>query len=478
MNINVWSGFSKRINSTKQPTGGTQKTVYLKEETDIESPTFILDSLDFSINYVEAFGHYYFAHCRNLDGHRTEIICDIDLMATYKTNISGYTGFVEYAASSSNVLITDPRNKPTYDLVGAQTLFNVAWDIDTGDGVYIVGVISSAAGAVGTTDYYAMSKAQLIAFCNEVFSSNVITDLINDFQGVQNSFVSCIWLPFTVSFVTSNFTTGSTDQIEIGRKTLTSVGYKIRSRKKSSYISGSLSWPVGYTTKTYLHHAPYSTGVLYLPFVGCVDLDLDILGTDDSLGITYDLDVLTGDIIYHLNDAAFSGFTANMATYSGNCATKVPVSGASVDGIGVGAGVMGVIGGIAAVAIAAANPGAGAAVEAAAKKGISAGLAAAAAGAAAAARSMILHTQTNGAMSSAIGALSFSTAKAVIFMSVPAETNLTAYRAEQGMPYFKTVTLSSLSGFIKCSDASVDCAADEAEKQTINGYLNSGFYLE
>ena len=60
MNINVWSNFTKRRNSTAQPTGGTQKTVYLKEQTSIEHPSFILAEPLANYNYVQAFGNYYF----------------------------------------------------------------------------------------------------------------------------------------------------------------------------------------------------------------------------------------------------------------------------------------------------------------------------------------------------------------------------------------------------------------------------------
>ena len=50
MNIKVWSNFSKRKNSTKQPTGGSTITVTLKDQCSILSPVFILSTLDFTIS--------------------------------------------------------------------------------------------------------------------------------------------------------------------------------------------------------------------------------------------------------------------------------------------------------------------------------------------------------------------------------------------------------------------------------------------
>ena len=43
MTITYWTNFSKRINSTKQPTGGTNiTTVALKTPCSVETPVFIL----------------------------------------------------------------------------------------------------------------------------------------------------------------------------------------------------------------------------------------------------------------------------------------------------------------------------------------------------------------------------------------------------------------------------------------------------
>ena len=61
MTITVWSGFSKRRNSTKQPSAtGTIITANLKENCSIESPVFILQGNQFNIDYVQAFGAYFY----------------------------------------------------------------------------------------------------------------------------------------------------------------------------------------------------------------------------------------------------------------------------------------------------------------------------------------------------------------------------------------------------------------------------------
>ena len=51
--------------------------------------------------------------------------------------------------------------------------------------------------------------------------------------------------------------------------------------------------------------------------------------------------------------------------------------------------------------------------------------------------------------------------------------------AREGRPVMKLTTLSTLNGmYIKCSDASVPIAGMGSEKDAVNDFLNSGFYLE
>ena len=466
MNIKVWSNFSKRKNSTKQPTGGSTITVTLKDQCSILSPVFILNTLDFTINYVEAFGHYYFADVTNLDGNRSEISCTLDYLATFKSQISAYTGFVEYAASSSNVTITDPRNTPTGLITAKATTFTMTSTnaFNTGSGCYVLGLISvTARGDTGLLDYYCLTPGQMMSFCAEINNSSIWSQIQNQFSGTMDCIVSCIWLPF------ANVGTG-TYVIHVGNTSLPGVGGDIS--KVTDRINvlqtglTTIDFPTGAggagSAMNYTDKAPYTTGELYLPFIGFVELDMDILAFSKNLQIDGWVDVVTGDIVYRLS---YGGL--HTASYSGNLATKVPVTGASYDGIGVASGVMTALGGVAAASVAALSG--GSALPA---------LAAAGAGAVHAATSSKIHTMINGNTSSAVGAQMGTTPYAIIWRNHPAYDTLTDPKTELGMPYYQTVTLSGLSGYIKCRDASVEIPGDGSEQDAVNSYLNSGFYLE
>ena len=467
MQIKTWTNFSKRVNSTKQPAdaSATIVDVALKDMCDILAPSFILNSTNFEINYVQAFGNYYFAQCFNLDGHRTEIKCSLDHLATFKTQIGSYNGLIEYCSASSDVTITDPRNAPTSLINATATSFSISGAAFNTVGGYILGVLSdNVTGSVGVIDYYTMTQVQMKAFCQELYSQGFIQQLLDQaFYSAIESFVSCIWLPMT------GIGGGSTN-IHIGRETMNAQGGHISDRIVS-FSSGlttlnfsSHSGGAG-SSMTYLEKAPYCTGILYLPFIGFVPIDMDIAAFTKSIALDGYIDILTGDIVYNVKYGAY-----RVSTYNGNLATKIPISAASYDAVGTATGAMATIGGIGAALIGG--------IKGAGAKMVLGGLGAAAGGALSGVKSSELHTMINGGNSSAIGANLGTSPYAIIFQNEPEETNLLAYQAKHGMPYYKIGTVSACGGFVQCADASVSIPGDGAEQDVVNNYLNSGIYYE
>lgn len=468
MNITVYSGFSKRINSTKQPTGGTPiSNVYLKEATDIIHPSFIISGINMTINYVQAFGNFYYAEAKCLDANRTELVCELDHMATFKTQVGSYTGLIEYCSTSSDVTITDPRNSPT-GLVDF-TITNVPFTADpfSTTGCYILTVLNDKAnGECGCTTYYALLPAQLQDLSHELYDSSWWTQTIDQFQGVHDGLVSCIWIPVDISKIS-----GASEKIAIGSDVMTTaMGKKISNRLLHR---GTGAVTINYSTysgtagpgMTYLEKSPYCTGVLYLPFVGYVPLSIDIAAYTKSITLHSIIDVITGDIAYQLDYAGYA-----IESYSGSIATKMPISSATYDGVGIAGGIMTSIGGAIGTVVSAAAGNIPAMLGAA---GVAIGGAASAT-----AKSIELHTQINGTNSSAIGANLGTNPYIIMMQNTPENTSLLSYQAEQGMPYFKVGTVSALGGYVKCANASVSIPGNGAEQETVNGYMNGGFYYE
>lgn len=483
MQITVYKNFNKRINSTKSPaSGGTTLNVVIKDYSNIETPSFTLtvSNIDqnsgfLDVNYVEAFGRKYFATCNVETSTSFSIDCTLDHLATFKSNVAGYTGLVNYTSASSNVFITDPRNKPTLEYQKSVT--NMSWVSDpfasiapsAMNGCYILSVISDEGGGVsGPNQYYVLDSMSLSGFMHNLCDSNLWDAIKNKFNNVVDSLVSCMWLPINYSAVpgvgVTYISVGGTHINPGGAAKI--VTNRIVELRTANTLITYPEWPdIGSIYRTYLAKAPYLTAEIYLPFIGWVPLSDDLISYQNSVVIYGTIDCLTGDIVYELQ----SGGTT-VSSYNGCCGTKIPISATSYDGFGITTGALTVIGGLAATAVALATGGAATAVMG--------GAAAAVAGSAATLRSCSINTMINGGNSSAIAATIGVYPQIVLVASKPIETDLLAYQDEQGMPYFKTATLSSLSGYIQCADASVSIPGNGSEQSVVNGYLNSGFYLE
>ena len=113
MQVTFYSSFSKKINSTKVPSGtgteaGTTKTVVLKNPTSVLSPVFILTGYDLSYNFVKWGSRYYFVNdIIIVHNDVAEYHCSTDVLATYKTVIGASTQYVTRAASAAVSAIND-----------------------------------------------------------------------------------------------------------------------------------------------------------------------------------------------------------------------------------------------------------------------------------------------------------------------------------------------------------------------------------
>ena len=54
----------------------------------------------------------------------------------------------------------------------------------------------------------------------------------------------------------------------------------------------------------------------------------------------------------------------------------------------------------------------------------------------------------------------------------------TAIRTAEGLPLYRTVSLSSLSGYCRCEGASVEMGGLDRFKEEVNMFLNTGFFIE
>lgn len=460
--INTWSGFPKKFNSTKRPdpNAATAHTVTLKNQTNIKKPTFLMGTTDFSINYVQAFGNYYWCDVVNIDGHNSELVCTLDRGATYKTQIGAYNAYVEYAASApaGYIYIDDPRNTPTADVKNGRSSTDPGWTVSN-SGCYLLGMANAVSiGNCGAPSYYIMNASELSAVTAAIFDPNFITNIKNQFNGVFDSIISCIWLPFNSAFVAGN---GSASvPVYAGNQDL-GVGSMsfLTNRVWHNRVYVSIPNPLGYSG-TYVNSNKYFTATIFLPGVGVCPLTYDIY-KDSATGVTVDiyLDFVTGDVVYYLSTASPGG-SGESQSFAGNVAAKVPVVGSSYDGIGVAMGVMST-----------------------ARSVASGDIFGAAEGVAGIAKSLSVDNIVVGANSSPLSLIHNKNISIDVHVQTPlhgatSAAELEAFRTDNGMPYFNRATISSLSGYIKCRNASVSIPGDGEEQGAINAMLNTGIFYE
>jgi len=464
MNIKYWTSFSKKKNSTKQPSSGTDATVYLKEPCGIVSPVFVCHSIPESVKYIQAWGRYYFVSEVTHKGSDIEISCVSDPMATFKSNIASLYADVEYTSASTNTDITDPRNRPTNNVSSTvTTLLDLGSYGFTLSGGYILGIVSNQG-----FNYYYLTQAMFDTMCNNLLDLDSINNINNTFFDVANCIVSCTWTPYTPDY-------GALTALTIGHGTgITSLGigngYKLTQRTELiTPTASAISFPSdqwGYDF-SYLDVEPYTQGTLYLPFVGLVPLDLDVVAQNKSILFNIALDQIACEIAYKIMRP--SGEV--IATYQGAYGSTVPIAaqGSSTD-IKQSLAPFIALGG-AASAVAGAATGN--------YRMAAGGLGAELGALGLSLKAPQLHTQVNGSLSSTVASRLGLAIRATVVTKIPTEISIdSAFKAVSGMPYFKGATISSLSGYIKCNGASIDISGFDSDRDTINGYLNSGFYYE
>ena len=463
MNIKYWTNFSKRKNSTKQPTGGTQLTVTLKEGTSIEKPVFLLTGDLFSCNYIEAFSHYYFVDdIKSIRNGLTEISCSMDVLATFKTQIGSYNALIERSASFYDDMYSDPAVSIKNAVVLSEAEVNTT-TLFSASGWFLVSVLNNVGSGTGFTVQYFIDSTnlkKLAQYINTDWGSGASITTVLDwlqatFLRTADCIIDCIWLPINSSKFTGYC--DSLADITVGVDTISGCqGYKLKT-PHVAMESFTITLPHNYTD--FRKYGPYTQGYLYLPGYGIVNFNpLDI--EDDIMKLAFLFDVSTGDVAVFM-----SGNDADniIASYTYNVGVQCPVGK-------VGADVTGFM--TSGLTTAAAIAGA---MLAPAKFQAVSGFAAAASG-------INTLSSMTGVTASVHGSKGGRAIIQELDIHVIIESKVTQDPAslanETGRPCMSQHAINTCSGYVKCVNASVDIPGMSEEKTQVNDFLNDGFYYE
>lgn len=455
MKIKYWKNFSKRRNSTKQPAAisATEIDVDLLEPCSTETPDFILDIVDTAINYVQAFGHYYYVTDRIiLDGPRMQIACAIDEIASAKSDILAGKAFVK---RSSSLFKTALRDDMVSVVANATKTFKGSSTIPfSTTGCYILNVVSNTADN-GATCAYIISQSNLALFTdwlnhdieNEPWYANFLTWATVNIGNIFNAIMGCKWIPIDYDTIKTDLNVAET-YIHVAQ--WDSVAYGIKLPDKIYKHVSSIDISDVFRPTDFRKCSPYSSYEIFLPFYGMLSLDATKL--DSTFTVEIHLDPRTGDMMY-------IGFASEcvLFTVTASCASDIPIAKTellSSNTMNVVSGVGGVLtesGGI--TSIASALTGARSII------------------------SSIISPSAN--VRGSIGGKAMADEVNIYVVAVNLETTEPVdLEATYGRPLEECVALSGLSGYVQTYHASISTHLTPNETAAVNAALDSGIYLE
>lgn len=457
MTLKTWS-FAKKKNSTAQPTGsGRDYSVYMKENTSIENPVFILGTgIDADINMCQWAGKYYFIDDSELlSKDQIALHCSTDVLATHKTAIGNYTCHVSRCASSTyfDNMIYDSAVSQSQEIIAERS--EISQMFTTGhisqDGTFLLKVVGAYGSNTAGIAMYVLTKAELEEVLDFMFTDGTYPDILTDslVKSFFNPFqyiVGLYWFPFSKSAY-GNLDVGAVKfgWWETNRQTYSIV------HNQTINAGGNVTIPSYYYNDFRSYHNGFTQMTLSIPSVGVINLDPSLLsraGMNLSIGLTVDL--ATGNTLANVwrSDLTLSDL---IASYHGKMGCSIPVGQV--------------------------NGEAGSLISSAAQVGIGVATKNAASGVSGALGVIGSYNPP----SSVLG--NFGGRESVAYQS-QAILSMRTYRSGElltdvyGRPCHKNLRLGLLSGFIQCQGASIALPAPDSEIDKVNTYLNTGFYYE
>lgn len=471
---------NKRINSTKLPTLEDlliSGEVVLKQATSVDKPIFIMacgadDMAKARIcNYVEFQGNYFWiTSIVQLNNTHIEISCEVDVLATFKTEILQTKAYVLYSDSAGRTDLIDNRNVRTINWKYRKTVREKVSMFTKGESCYIVEVINGYPSTkLSTSTFYLMASSQMEALMSSLYGSNDFFDnIIKSIQNPSNLMVKAIWYPFGIGEFQGAFT-GQEETVRVGNYEAGANGYRIQNIDFSStaeLIHIDLS---GILQDNYAYDESNCTLKCTLPFYGMIELPVSTTlkaGTREFF-IRITLDILSGTLMYEiLGSAGEAGYRTRVYKTSFGC--TVPLGYQSYNPLQFIGAVTGAVGGVAAATMA--------------PEAVAGGMIASAAGFGASnIISSVSSLQKDNGVIGTIGSrvdMGWANDITVEVLTAELSESVTAKKEVLGLPCCSTVELSTLTGYCQCSNASVSAIAMPEEITKINNYLNGGVYIE
>ena len=456
MKIKVYENFSKRINSTLRPSSsaGMEIDVVLKDDCTIENPVFILSGTNYAINYISAFGKYYFVDkITIINSSMCEYSCVEDVLATAKSQIASTTALILRSTSNYNGELRD-------DLVStyatrkstSHTAFAMPFD---SEGCFILSVVNDKSSSTGYVANYVIAASGFQALAKWLSGNGTdyggdTFDMVSDYLIAQfGDCFECVrgvrWIP--IPYATAKGY-GNGQIIRVGKYNADAYGYLLNTNAllhDSTSIDLSDVIPGDFRCG-----APYTSVDVYLPFYGLVPLNPADCRT--SVQVEYNIDLCACDCHVTFYSTG-TNHEKMLASVHYDLGVDTPIAQVGRNAVAVTSAAVNTIG-----AIATQNP----------LSLIDAGV------------GLISSVASNGvSQKGALSGKSLSNIVEIIaYVTVVDTTEPDDLLNRYGRPCMEVLTIGNLSGYVQTSGASVATGLTQGETSKINGMLNEGIYYE
>lgn len=468
MNITFYT-FSKKQNSTARPSGGTAFDVILKEGCSVQQPSIQLkyagvsNPSAYNYAYIPSFSRYYWVTDWFYADRQWTASLRVDVLATYKTQIGGSTQYVTRAASQYDGTIIDmfypAKESPTIISDGA-----AFWATPGAAAEQTFCVCTAGRG--GFMDYYLLNGTALEALGQDIFAVDRYDDdfdptsvftpaVMKAITDPEESVCSITYLPVKWSEVSSVGSSVASFYLGFYEFTVTTGAARHITPSANIVLNRTLALsphPYAAQRGKYLNSNGFTSRVLYVPTMGSISLDSALLVDMASVQVSMTLNLSSGmclGIIYGVGSDPANRVRLHVSE------TKVGVDyGFAARTITPNYGNMDTVTG--AVSSFLTGDYAGATV------GIVSALA----------NSPRPHLDVL-ARSGSIASFSVGIMLEQIYFLPVDDDN-----SDKGRPLCKYVQISTLSGYLVCSDAHLSLAATDAEHAEVINYLNGGIFYE
>ena len=487
MTVTFYNGFSKKLNSTRQPGNGSNYDCQLKDDCSIIHPRISLggnfNPAGMMYCRIPSFNRYYFVSDWEWIGGAWVASLIVDPMATFKTQIGASSAYITRADTGFfNETISDGMFPATTEFSVVTTRASTGvWSNTLATGTFIIGIISSAPDTAGSITYYTMTQAQFSALKDFLFDDDFFQDnlgfpdvsspdelltsispellkvLFNPYQYI----VSAIWVPLGVEGATENIKIGWWDTTVSGGR-LSAGAVKINLMPLSIQLPPH---PQAATRGSYLNYSPYSQHTLYFPPFGAFPIDPSYFNLHEqsigTINIETTVDILTGKAV-----CVVKAGTNKIGELTGQVGVPIQIAQVASDMLGAG--------------ISAVN-GIGNAVSGGISGFRSGGVPGAIVGAIGKGAEALYNTiqtampqiATSGLNGSFAG-LTDTTASLVSKYFRIADPD----DEHRGRPVCQIGTIGEYSGFVQCAEGDISISGTAEERNTISSYMVSGFFYE